>query len=130
MTVLAFDSYNEGRADFKELLNAAEDGRLALVCRDESPSAVVVPDRLRTLPTDSITVHPSVVVEAGGWSATIPAVAVAADGASFGEALEEYAEDWRDHLLDAHDHLDSWALVQLASLSDDQRKKRPAGGSA
>jgi len=138
MTALAFDSYSEGRAHFKELLDAAESGRPALVRRDGSPSAVVDAERLRTLLADSLAVHPSVVAEAGGWSVFISGVPVAAEGASFEEALEEmvealreYAEDWQDHLLNAPNHRDNWALVQLVSLSqDDQLKKWLVGASA
>src|SRR5208283_4093404 len=83
MTTLAFDSYSEGRAHFKELLDAAQSGRPALVRRDGSPSAVVDAERLRILLTDSLAVHPSVVAEAEGWSIFVPGVPVAADGASF-----------------------------------------------
>ncbi|QVQ51987.1 hypothetical protein J4H86_25160 [Spiractinospora alimapuensis] len=67
-----------------------------------------------------------VVAEGGGWSVVIPGVPIAADGATFDEALvetvealREYAEDWRDHLLDASNHQDHWALVQRVMLSDD-----------
>jgi predicted RNase H-like HicB family nuclease len=138
MTTLAFDSYSEGRAHFKELLDAAQSGRPALVRRDGSPSAVVDAERLRTLLTDSLAVHPSVVAEAEGWSIFVPGVPIAADGASFDEALEEmvdalreYAEDWQDHLLNAPNHRDNWALVQLVSLSEnDQLKKWLVGASA
>jgi len=138
MTVLAFDSYSEGRAHFKELLDAAESGRPALVRRDGSPSAVVDAERLRTLLTDSLAAHPSAVAEGGGWSVFIPGVPVAADGATFDEAVEEmvdalreYAEDWQDHLLNAPNHRDNWALVQLVSLSeDDQLKKWLVGAPA
>jgi len=72
-----------------------------------------MPSGWRTLLTDSLAVHPSVVAEAGGWSIFVPGVPVAADGASFDEALEEmvdalreYAEDWQDHLLNAPNHRD------------------------
>ena len=138
MATLAFDSYSEGRAHFKELLDAAESGRPALVRRDGSLSAVVDAERLRTLLTDSLAVHPSVVAEAGGWSVFLPGVPVAADGATFDQALDEmvgalreYAEDWQDHLLNAPNHRDNWALVQLVSLSeDDQLKKWLVGASS
>jgi hypothetical protein len=53
---------------------------------------------------------------------------VAADGATFEEAiremvdaLREYAEDWQDHLLGAPNHRENWPLVQLISLSDDDQ---------
>jgi hypothetical protein len=47
------------------------------------------------------------------------------------DALREYAEDWQDHLLNAPNHRDNWALVQLVSLSEnDQLKKWLVGASA
>jgi hypothetical protein len=58
----------------------------------------------------------------------IPGLPVAADGASFYEAifemvdaLREYAEDWQQRLLDAPNHRDNWGLVHLISLSDDEQ---------
>jgi predicted RNase H-like HicB family nuclease len=49
--------------------------------------------------------------EAGGWSVFIPGLPIAADGATFDEAinqmvdgLREYAADWQDHLLDIPNH--------------------------
>ena len=137
MTGLAFESYSEGRAHFKELLDAAESGRPALVRRDGNPSAVVDAERLRNVLADSLIVHPSVVAEAGGWSVFLSGVPVAADGPSFDEALEEmvdalreYAEDWQDHLLHAANHRDNWGLVQLISLSDDDQLREWLAGPA
>ncbi len=53
---------------------------------------------------------------------------MAADGASFDEAvselidaLREYAEDWQSHLLNAPNHRDNWGLVQLINCSDDEQ---------
>jgi predicted RNase H-like HicB family nuclease len=60
------------------------------------------------------TVNPSrarIVAEDGGLSVFVPALPVAADGASLDEALDEmidalleYAEDWQERLLDAPNH--------------------------
>ncbi|HWE90354.1 MAG TPA: hypothetical protein VG317_12910 [Pseudonocardiaceae bacterium] len=78
-----------------------------------------------------------VVSEAGGWSVFIPGLPVAADGATFDEAvtemvaaLREYADDWQDHLLGAPNHRASWGLVQLIRLSDDQRLRDWIVGAA
>ena len=64
--------------------------------------------------------------EADGWSMFIPGLPIAADGATFDEAiiemidaLREYAEDWQDHLFDSSNHRDNCSLVQLISHSDD-----------
>jgi len=69
-----------------------------------------------------------VVAEDRGWSVFIPGLPVAADGASFDEAIDEmilalreYAEDWQDRLIDAPNHAGNWGLVQLVSLSNDDQ---------
>ncbi|MFL6121170.1 hypothetical protein [Actinophytocola sp.] len=62
------------------------------------------------------------------WFVSMPGLPVAADGASFDEAIDEmidalreYAEDWQERLLDAPNHRDNWGLVQLISISDDEQ---------
>lgn len=69
-----------------------------------------------------------VVHEGGGWSAFIPGLPVAADGATFEEtidelieAIREYTGDWRTRLWHAPNHRDNWELVQLVDLSDDDQ---------
>jgi predicted RNase H-like HicB family nuclease len=69
-----------------------------------------------------------VIAEAGGWSAVVPGLPVAADGATFDEAiteladaLREYATDWQERLLDAPNHRSNRALVQLIKISDDEQ---------
>lgn len=126
MTALHYDSYTEARRHLKELLDAAEQGRPASVRRDAATAMVVDADRLRRF---LLGVYPSraqVVAEAGGWSAFIPGLPVAADGATFDEAvaemidaLREYADDWQDHLYNVPNHTDNWGLVQLIAVSDD-----------
>ncbi|NJC68316.1 prevent-host-death protein [Planosporangium thailandense] len=128
MSVTHYDSYTDARAHLKDLLDAAERGRVATVRRDGGRTAVVDVERLRA---SLATLSPSraqVVAEAGGWSAFIPGLPVAADGATFEEAivemidaLREYAEDWQERLLDAPNHRNNWALVQLISLSTDDQ---------
>ena len=65
-----------------------------------------------------------------GWSAFIAGVPVAADGATYAEALielvdalREYATDWNHHLRHAANHKDNRAFVELVSLSDDDQLK-------
>ncbi|MCG8917449.1 hypothetical protein L6E12_16815 [Actinokineospora sp. PR83] len=67
-----------------------------------------------------------VVNEGGGWSVFIPGLPVAADGATFDDAIDEmidalreYAEDWQERLSVAPDHQENWMLVQLVSRNDD-----------
>jgi predicted RNase H-like HicB family nuclease len=128
MSVTHYDSYTDARAHLKDLLDAAERGRVATVRRDAGRTAVVDVERLRT---SLATLSPSraqVVAEGGGWSVFIPGLPVAADGATFEEAivemidaLREYAEDWQERLLDAPNHRNNWGLVQLISLSTDDQ---------
>ena len=96
--------------------------------RESATAAIVDADRLRHFLAGVIAIRAEVVPEADGWSVFLPGVPVAADGATFDEAiaemiaaLREYAADWQDRLLDAPNHRDNWGLVQLVVLSDDDQ---------
>lgn len=137
MSAVHYDSYTEARAHLKDLLDAAERGRVATVRRDAARAAVVDVERLRYFLASIVPSRAQVVPEAGGWSVFIPGLPVAADGASFDdaiaemiEALREYAEDWQERLLDAPNHRDNWGLVQLISLSDDEQLREWLVGAA
>jgi predicted RNase H-like HicB family nuclease len=126
MTALRYDSYTEARKHLKELLDAAEQGRPASVRRDSSTAMVVDADRFQRFLLNAYPSRAQVVAEEGGWSAFIPGLPVAADGATFDEAvtelidaLREYADDWQDHLSNVPNHADNWGLVHLLALSDD-----------
>lgn len=126
MPTVHYDSYSDARAHLKDLLDAAERGRVATVRRESASAAVLDAARLRHFLATVVPSRAEVVAEAGGWSVFIPGLPVAADGATFDEAIEEmvtalreYADDWQDRLLDAPNHRDNWGLVQLISLSDD-----------
>ncbi|MFE7193388.1 prevent-host-death protein [Kitasatospora sp. NPDC057541] len=128
MSAVHFDSYTEARTHLKDLLDAAAEGRVATVRRESGRAAVVDVERLRHYLAMVCPSKAEVVAEADGWSVFIPGLPVAADGASFDEAmaemvqaLREYAEDWQDRLRTAPNHLDHWGLVQLVSLSDDEQ---------
>jgi hypothetical protein len=128
MSITHYDSYTDARAHLKDLLDAAERGRVATVRRDAGRIAIVDVERLRS---SLATLRPSraqVVPEAGGWSVFIPGLPIAADGATFDkavvemiDALRDYADDWQERLLDAPNHRNNWALVQLISLSTDDQ---------
>ena len=137
MSAVHYDSYTEARAHLKDLLDAAEQGRVATVRRDSATTAVVDVERLRYFLASIIPSRAQVVPEAGGWSVLIPGLPVAADGSSFDEAimemvdaLREYAEDWQQRLLDAPNHRDNWGLVQLISFSDDEQLRDWLVGAA
>lgn len=129
MTTLShYTTFNEARAHFKALLDAAEQGRPATVARESHRVAVVDAARLRDYLARLSSVKVEAVAEAGGWSLFLPGVPIAADGATFDEAvdemidaLREYADDWADRLRLAPNHARNWALVQLVSLSDDDQ---------
>lgn len=136
MTAVHYDSYSDARAHLKDLLDAAERGRVATVRRDAASAAVLDVPRLRHFLATVVPSRAQVVPEAGGWSVFIPGLPVAADGATFDQAvdemvqaLREYAEDWQDRLLDAPNHRDNWGLVQLISLSDDGQLREWLAGS-
>jgi len=137
MDVLTYDTYSEARSHFKELLDAAESGRPALVQREGATTAVVDAVRLRDFLALGLSSRAELLAEGGGWSVFIPGVPVAADGASVDEALDEmvdalrdYAADWQDHLYSAPNHRANWALVQLVSLSADDALRAWLVGAA
>jgi hypothetical protein len=128
MAATHYDSYTEARAHLKDLLDAAERGRVATVRRDAGRTAFVDVQRLRHFLVSVCPSRAEVVAEADGWSVFIPGLPVAADGATFDEAIDEmidalreYADDWQERLLDAPNHRDNWGLVQLISLSGDEQ---------
>jgi predicted RNase H-like HicB family nuclease len=136
VSAVHYDSYSDARAHLKDLLDAAERGRVATVRRDSASAAVLDAARLRHFLASVVPSRAQVVPEAGGWSVFIPGLPVAADGATFDEAIDEmvqalreYTDDWQDHLLDAPNHRDNWGLVQLISLSDDDQLRDWLAGS-
>lgn len=137
MGAVHYDSYTAARAHLKDLLDAAEHGRVATVRRDSRRTAVVDLDRLRHFLAAVRPAQAQVVAEAGGWSVFIPGLPAAADGATFDEALDEmilalreYAEDWQERLLDAPNHAHNWGLVQLVTISDDTQLREWLVGAA
>lgn len=137
MSAVHYDSYTDARAHLKDLLDAAEKGRVATVRRDSARTAVVDVERLRHVLASLVPLRAQVVPEAEGWSVFIPGLPVAVDGPTFDEAiiemvdaLREYADDWQERLLDAPNHRENWGLVQLISLSDDEQLRAWLVGSA
>lgn len=125
MSAVHYENYTDGRAHLKDLLDAAGQGRVATVRRDAHLAAVVDAARLKRF-LASIIPGVEVVHEDEGWSAFFPGLPVAADGATFEEAIDEliealreYAQDWHQHLLHAPNHQNNWGLVQLITLSSD-----------
>lgn len=128
MSAVQYNSYTEARAHLKDLLDAADRGRVATVRRDTSTAAVVDGRRLRDVLATLVPSRAQAVPEGGGWSVYIPGLPIAADGATFDEAvdetidaLREYADDWQDRLMDTPNHQANWGLVQMVVLSDDEQ---------
>lgn len=125
-----FPTLSAARAGFKDLLDAAEEGRSATVRRENRVAAVVDAGRLRSMLTETRPADAQLVAEADGWSIFLPGLPLAADATTFDGALDEmvlvlreYAQDWDDHLLHAPNHANNWGLVQLIALSDDGQLK-------
>lgn len=130
MSAVHYESHTEARTHLKDLLDAASEGRVATVRHATGRAAVVDVSRLRRCLASVCPSNAQVVSEAGGWSVFVPGLPVAADGATFDEAigemadaLREYAEDWQERLRTAPNHQDNWGLVQLIALSDDEEPR-------
>ena len=128
MTATAdYPSVAEARKHFKTLLDAAATGLPSHLHRDAQHLAVVDADVLVRHLAGSLP-RAEVVPEDGGWSVFIPGLPVAADGATYADAvdemvhaLREYADDWIERLHRIPNHSQNWALVQVVSLSDDEQ---------
>jgi predicted RNase H-like HicB family nuclease len=137
MPAVHYDSYTQARNNLKNLLDAAENGQVATVRRESATTAVLDAARLRYFLASVVPSRAQVVQEGDGWSVFIPGLPVAADGATFDEAIDEmvealreYAQDWQDRLLHAPNHRENWGLVQLISLSDDDQLREWLVGSS
>ncbi len=123
---VAYPSAREAREHFKEILDAADDGRPATVTRDARRVAALDADRLVEFLTSVRPSGAQAVAENDGWSLVIPGLPVAADGATLDEAVEEmidalrdYADAWVERLRLAPNHADNWGLVQIVALATD-----------
>lgn len=136
MSAIHYDNYTTARAHLKQLLDAADEGRAATVTRDSRQAAVVDAERLR-FALARLCPQTKVVNEENAWWAFIDGIPIAADGATFDEAilemidaLREYAEDWQDGLRNASNHKENWGLVQLVELSTDEQLRDWLVGAA
>lgn len=123
-----YRSVREAREHFKDILDAADEGRPATVTRDARRVAAVDADRLLHFLAGVRPSGAQVVAENDGWSIMLPGLPVAADGATLDEAADEmidalrqYAEEWVDHLRLAPNHVENWGLVQIVALSSDEQ---------
>ena len=129
MTAVAFKNYSDARKELREVLDDAESGRPVGIQRRERRVAVVDADVLRNALAHSRDVsQPVAVAEARGWSVLLPGVPVAADGADFNDAIDEfilalreYSEDWVERLHRVPNHARHWALIQFVAFSTDDQ---------
>lgn len=127
-TPVVYPSAREAREHFKDILDAADEGRPATVTRDARRVAAVDADRLVHF---LVSIRPSgaqAVAENDGWSLFIPGLPVAADGATLDEAvaemieaLRDYADAWVERLRLAPNHADHWGLIQIVALASDEQ---------
>ncbi|WP_082624016.1 prevent-host-death protein [Nocardioides sp. Soil805] len=130
MATTHFPTMAEGRNHFKDVLDAAVEGRPASVSRDDTRVAAVDARRLVHFLSSLRPARAQLVAEDGGWSLFLPGLPIAASGESVEEALDEgvealrdYAEAWSDRLRLAPNHEDNWGVVQLVELSSDGQLK-------
>src|SRR3954454_6394288 len=141
MAMRHFASFSEARSKLRCVLDAAREGLVTTVIRDNQRFVVIAADALaqdlrRLLPSQAV-----VVAEGGGWAAYIPGLPVHGDADTLDaavddliDALREYAEDWNDPLHTAPNHAGHRSLVELVELSDDEQlrdwllgRTQPAG---
>ncbi len=134
-----YSTYSEGRASFKDMIDAAESGRPVSVQRDTFRAALVDAERMLHYLMSINTHRAEVVYEAGGCSVFLPGLPFGADGNTLDEAVEtlvdilrEYALDWttESYLREAPNHRDNWALVQIIALSTDAQLREWIAGEA
>ncbi|WP_227008107.1 type II toxin-antitoxin system HicB family antitoxin [Pseudarthrobacter sp. AB1] len=131
MTAMAhFPTLRSGREHLKDVLDAAASGRPASISRDDVRISAVDAARLVEFMAKVRPANAQLVPEAGGWSVFLPGLPIAADGATYDEALDEavlalrdYADAWTERLRLAPNHANNWGLVQLVEAATDERLK-------
>ncbi len=123
-----FRSFTEARSRLRHVLDAAEQGLVTTVERDQERFVVVLGDHLRQELTALRPAEAVVTAEGGGWSVVVPGLPVHGDGETFQAAvddaviaLRDYAEDWNDRLHAAPNHRRHRVVVELVELSDDDQ---------
>lgn len=123
-----FASFTSARENLRGVLDAAHEGVVTTVVR-QNERFVVTTTASRRRELSRLMPSPAVVVaEGGGWAALLPGVPVHGDAETFDGAIDdlivalrEYAEDWNTRLLRAPNHQQHRSLVELVELSDDEQ---------
>ena len=123
-----FDSFTAARTNLRSVLDAAHEGLVTTIVRENERFVVVSADSLRRELSRLLPSRAAVVAEGGGWSAILPGVPVHGDAETFDgaiddliDALREYAEDWNTRLHRAPNHQQHRSIVGLVELSDDEQ---------
>ncbi|SRR5260370_4626008 len=119
---------SEARQHWREVLDAARDGRAVIVRRDDTSAAVLDANRLRHFLASVVPSRAVIIPEGDQFSIYLQEQPIAADGVTLDDAVEEmiralrtYAVAWHDVLGSALNHRDNWGLVQLIDLSTDDQ---------
>jgi predicted RNase H-like HicB family nuclease len=125
-TARHFASFTAARNNLRHVLDAAHEGLVTTLTRDNERFVVASADTRGAELRRLLRSHAVVSAEGGGWAAYLPRVPVHGDATTFDEAvhdlidaLREYAEDWNDRLHSAPNHLPHRSLVEMVELSDD-----------
>lgn len=123
-----FASFTLARGNFRAVLDAAAQGFVTTVDREDERFVIVAAAHQRE---DIARMRPSgasVVAEGGGWAVLLPGLPLHGDGATFEAAIQdaivalrEYAEDWNARLRAAPNHVDNRPVVELVELSSDEQ---------
>ncbi len=87
MGVLTFGTYSAARSHLKDVFDAAESGRTAVLRRDNVDSVVVNGAQLRQFLAVATSGRMQVVPESDGWSLMLPGTAIAAHAGSLDDAF-------------------------------------------
>jgi len=119
---------SEARQHWREVLDAAQDGRAVIVRRDDTSTAVLDANRLRHFLASVVPSRAAIISEGDHFSIYLQEQPIAADGVTLDDAVEEmiealrtYAVAWHEVLGSALNHRDNWGLVQLIDLSTDDQ---------
>lgn len=129
--MLEYEKVTDARAHLKDLLDASEQGRTAVVRRRGQATALVDRQRfvhfLQVLNAHRVRLQP----DGDAWLAYVDGAPLAGEGATAEEAvddlidaLRDYSQDWGDRLRHAPNHEDNWGITQLVDLCGDNELHR------
>ena len=95
-----FDSFTSARTNLRSVLDAAHEGVITTVVRENERFVVVAADSLRRELSQLLPSRTAVVAEGGGWSAILPGVPVHGDAETFDEAIDDLIDALREYAED------------------------------